>query len=163
MSRPRPARAADLAMLAPATLALLVPNRSEGLAGSLRAVEALLQDWHVGADDRAQVLVMLDEIGSNVIKGAWPPEEDRSFGLEVRLAPCPPGAVDLSLLTVDDGVPFDPTSAPAPSLDLPLDERHPGGLGLLRVRAMSDSVQYSRVDGRNRLLVTKRLQQAPPP
>ena len=150
------------AMPDPATLTLLLPNRIEALEHGIKAVEMLLDEWRIGPDDRAQVLVMLDEIGSNVIKAAWPPGEDRSFDVEVRLVRCSPSAVDLSLLTVDDGVPFDPTAAPPPGLDAPLDARDPGGLGLYLVRSMSDSVQDSRVDGCNRLLVTKRLQRTSP-
>lgn len=49
----------------------------------------------------------------------------------------------------DDGPPFDPLSVPLPDLTLPLEEREPGGLGLLLVRRVADAVRWRREDERN--------------
>ena len=61
-------------------------------------------------------------------------------------------------MAIDDGIAFDPTKMPPPDLDLDIDDREPGGLGLFMVTEMSDSVEYARIDGHNHLTVTKRLQ-----
>ena len=53
----------------------------------------------------------------------------------------------------DDGVEFDPREAPVPDLDLPIEMRKPGGLGMHLVKATMDSVEYRRQDGRNILTV----------
>ena len=42
-----------------------------------------------------------------------------------------------------------------PDLDLDVDDRPIGGLGIHIVRAMMDEVRYERVDGHNQLILTK--------
>jgi anti-sigma regulatory factor (Ser/Thr protein kinase) len=56
----------------------------------------------------------------------------------------------------DDGPAFDPLARPAPNLDLPIDERPIGGLGIHLVRNLMDNVTYRRDNGHNRLTLTKR-------
>jgi serine/threonine-protein kinase RsbW len=56
------------------------------------------------------------------------------------------------LLNYDDDTPaFNPLRAPAPDLDLPLELRNPGGLGIHLVRELSADVRYRYERGRNRL------------
>jgi serine/threonine-protein kinase RsbW len=59
----------------------------------------------------------------------------------------------------DDGVAYDPTQAPAPVLAGSLDERSDGGLGMAFVRGLTDSIEYRRIDGRNRLVLRRRLRE----
>jgi serine/threonine-protein kinase RsbW len=56
---------------------------------------------------------------------------------------------------VDNGIAFDPTTAPLPDLSLPLDQRPAGGLGIHLMRSMMDRVQYRRFDGQNLLRLEK--------
>jgi len=49
----------------------------------------------------------------------------------------------------DKGAPFDPTAAPEPDVAAPLEERAPGGLGLLLIRRMTDEFRYRREEDRN--------------
>jgi serine/threonine-protein kinase RsbW len=49
----------------------------------------------------------------------------------------------------DGGVAFDPTAAPDVDLDLDLEERRIGGLGVHLVRTLVDELAYRRQDGRN--------------
>lgn len=50
---------------------------------------------------------------------------------------------------VDSGPPFDPRLAPEPSLDVSLDERPIGGLGLFLVRKLTCSLEYARRNDEN--------------
>lgn len=50
---------------------------------------------------------------------------------------------------IDRGPPFDPRLAPEPSLDVSLDERPIGGLGLFLVRKLSCSLEYARRNDEN--------------
>lgn len=143
----------------PALLSLSIGNRIGELSAGMDQVEAFLGAWAVDPEDRAQVMIIMDEVGSNIIKGAWPGGGEHRFDVALRIE-AGPGGLRLELLATDDGVAFDPTAAGAPDLELDLDEREPGGLGLFMVGEMSDSMEYARVDGRNRLQVTKRLQRA---
>ncbi len=121
------------------------------------AAEALLGEWAIDPADAMQVMVIIDEIGSNIIKAAWPGGGEHHFGLDLHIEEAE-GGLHLRLVASDDGVAFDPTTVPPPDVEADLDDREPGGLGLFLVGEMSDSVSYARVAGHNRLTVTKRLQ-----
>jgi anti-sigma regulatory factor (Ser/Thr protein kinase) len=119
-------------------------------------VRAFLAPWQLSSDDVADVLVILDELASNVIRHAWPEGGSHSFSLAVA-ARSVDRMVELSITLDDDGIAFDPTSArpPAPALSRSGSAR--GGLGLRLVAAMSDGITYSRSGGRNRVTVLKRM------
>ena len=60
----------------------------------------------------------------------------------------------LTVTVIDDGKAFNPTAAPVPDMkDVPADERRPGGLGILYMREMSDSLEYHRVGDKNVLMI----------
>ena len=138
------------------TLSLSIPNRISDLAAGLATAEAYLATWSINEGDASKVIIILDELGSNILKAAWPDGGEHWFTVELRIEPSYP-TFDFVLLVIDDGVPFDPTGAVPPKIELSLDDREPGGLGLLMLQELTDSLEYSRVDGRNRLKITKRL------
>ena len=55
----------------------------------------------------------------------------------------------LSITITDDGKPFNPLTAPEPELDVPIEDRKIGGLGILYMRKMSDSLTYQRTGHQN--------------
>ena len=56
----------------------------------------------------------------------------------------------------DSGVPFDPTAKVDPNLELDVEERPVGGLGIYLVKRIMDSVSYARKDGKNILTMIKK-------
>ena len=104
------------------------------------------------ADDIAFKLTLgLEEAVVNVITHAFqglPPPHSILVRLDVT-----PRSVAAEI--IDNGRPFDPTSAPDPDLALPLEERCPGGLGIHLMRGMMDRVDYRRSDGNNILRLEK--------
>jgi anti-sigma regulatory factor (Ser/Thr protein kinase) len=63
----------------------------------------------------------------------------------------------VSMTFIDCGIPFDPTSAPSPDIELSAGEREIGGLGIHMVRCMTDEIFYERAGDKNVLTVKKRL------
>ena len=143
----------------PSELTLSVANRTDQLGAMIDAAEVFLSGWNVEPSDKQQVLIILDEVASNVVKCAWPDGTPHVFQISLRIEPAAP-LLHLAIEVVDDGRAFDPTTVPAPDLDAELDARKPGGLGLFMMREMSDGIDYSRIAGRNHLRVFKRLQPA---
>ena len=90
------------------------------------------------------VNLALDELLSNIISYGYRDEEAHRIELAVRRDG---GALVVTI--VDDSIEFDPRQVPDTDTDAPLHERDPGGLGLLLVNTMMDSVDYRREDGRN--------------
>ena len=63
---------------------------------------------------------------------------------------------DLRLEISDDGTPFNPfTEATTPDLEVPLEDRELGGLGLHLVRSLMSEVEYTSRGGRNFITMTK--------
>jgi anti-sigma regulatory factor (Ser/Thr protein kinase) len=94
--------------------------------------------------------VALDEVLSNVVKYGY--VDDRVHSIWIRLT-VSKSAIEAQI--EDDGVPFDPLSFPSPDLDVSSAERKVGGLGIHFVRTLMSEVTYSRVAGRNRLVLVK--------
>ena len=115
-------------------------------AGAMAAAAAFLEEVLDGADcparPKAQLMVALDEIVSNVVRCSGA----SGLAIEVRLGRDPRGA---AVSVSDDGTPFDPLAVPPPDTTLPADKRPIGGLGLLLVRKTMDSVAYKRAHGCN--------------
>ena len=63
----------------------------------------------------------------------------------------------LTLLISDSGTPFDPTVKKDPDINLPAEKRAIGGLGILLVRQIMDTVTYRYTDGKNVLTLVKKI------
>ncbi len=60
----------------------------------------------------------------------------------------------------DDGKPFNPLEAPEPNTAQSLEERPIGGLGIHLVRKLMDELEYRRNQGKNLLVMRKKLKRA---
>ena len=58
---------------------------------------------------------------------------------------------------IDSGVPFDPTAKEKADTSLSAEERQIGGLGILLVRELMDTINYERINGQNVLTLIKKL------
>jgi anti-sigma regulatory factor (Ser/Thr protein kinase) len=110
----------------------------------------------IAADDMARVIVMLEELLTNLQK----------YGPEDQVAE-PEAEITLALagqrLTIgfeDDGAPFDPLDRPPPGLDGSVEERKIGGLGLFLVKELSHEAHYARVAGRNVVRLVRNVELA---
>lgn len=64
---------------------------------------------------------------------------------------------DILVRLTDDAPLFDPTAVPPPDINLPLEDRPLGGLGVHMMRQLSDELYYSvTADGHNQLIFIKR-------
>ena len=94
----------------------------------------------------------LEEVFANVVMHGHPNGGQHEISVSIALE----GAV-VKLTVEDDGVPFNPLEAPLVDLDLPLEKRGTGGLGIHLIKGVMDELEYNRVDGRNRLVMRKKI------
>jgi anti-sigma regulatory factor (Ser/Thr protein kinase) len=118
------------------------------LARLVAFAEAFARDCGLADDERARLLVILEELFTNVVAHGN--------------ARCVAAALGwsrgrLTIDFVDDGRPFDPLAHPGPDLDAPGEERPIGGLGIAIVRALVDKARYRRQDTRNQLRLLRRI------
>lgn len=64
---------------------------------------------------------------------------------------------ELRCILSDAGIPFDPTTAATPDTTLSPEDRPIGGLGILLVRQLMDSVSYQRSGQHNILTMCKKI------
>ena len=92
--------------------------------------------------------IILDEIASNIVRHSGA----SGFEIDIEFVDSPVG---VNLTFVDDGVAYDPLAHIDPDTTLSAEERPIGGLGILMVKKMADSVAYNRLHNRNFLIVKK--------
>lgn len=117
-----------------------------------RLVEAFGEAGGMRPESLFKVNLALDEVITNVIRYAH--DDGGEHPIVVRLA------IDQDVLTAqveDDGYAFNPLEAPVPDTGASIEERPIGGLGIHLVRSVMSSVEYRREDGRNVLIMKKRL------
>jgi len=132
----------------PATLTLTLKNDPSEIGRLVDLLEAFGPQSGLTDDATFKLTLALDEIVANVVRHGF--EDEGEHRIEVKVT------VDDRTVTAsveDDGREFDPREAPVPDLDLPIEMRKPGGLGMHLVKATMDSVEYRRQDGRNILTV----------
>lgn len=107
---------------------------------------------HALIDREANAInVVIDEILSNVIRHGYRDSDHHAISVTLDYADG-----EITIAVEDDGVPFDPTEVPAPALTGSLRERKIGGLGLVFVRALTDSITYRRTSDHNCLELRRR-------
>lgn len=116
-------------------------------------LDRLGRQYVIPERDLMELQIAADEIVSNVIKYSWADDLDHEFLVRITL-----NADAITLQIIDDGSPFDPRSAPAPS-HRPRADRllHPGGVGIDLVRKLVDGFDYRRVRGYNQTTLTKKI------
>ncbi len=103
-----------------------------------------------GVNRRAVYLAQLaiEEMASNILKYGYDDSSIHEILLRLEIHPG-----TLLLILEDDGHEFNPLAAPEPDVNLPAEERVPGGLGIHLIRKMAGQMHYARCGGRNRLTI----------
>ena len=115
--------------------------------------EAFARDCGLADDERARLLVILEELFTNVVAHGYEGEfeaDSVAVALDWRRG-------RLTINFIDDGPPFDPLAYSAPDLDAPAEQRPIGGLGITIARALVDRARYCRKGDRNHLHLVRRL------
>ena len=98
-----------------------------------------------------QVKLAVEEAVVNVMSYAYPAGETGDIGVEATA-----DGQWLRFVITDSGVAFDPTEKEKADTTLSAEDRPIGGMGILLVRELMDSINYERADGRNVLTLSKR-------
>ncbi|MBC7235267.1 MAG: ATP-binding protein [Chloroflexi bacterium] len=103
-------------------------------------------------DQIFEVQMAVDEACTNAMEHAYGGREDG----EVRVC-CYTEGDDFVVRVTDFGEPFDPDAVPQPRLDVPLEQREVGGLGLFFMRKLMDRVDIATTKGQgNQVVMYKR-------
>jgi serine/threonine-protein kinase RsbW len=114
----------------------------------LAFAEAFARDCGFADDERARLLIILEELFTNVAAHSNAQSIAATLGLSRGR---------LTIDFVDDGPPFDPLTHLGLDLDVPSEERPIGGLGIAIVRGLVDRARYRRQGSRNHLRLARRI------
>ena len=99
-----------------------------------------------------QLRLAVEEAVVNVIEYAYPIGTDGDITIKMMSD----GHL-LRFQIMDAGVPFDPTAKEKTDTTLSVEDRQIGGLGILLVRELMDSINYEREDDKNVLTLIKKI------
>lgn len=99
-----------------------------------------------------QLRLAVEEAVVNVIDYAYPNEKNGEVEVCMMF-----NGQSLKIIITDSGVPFDPTAKEKADTTLSAEDRQIGGLGILLVRELMDSINYEREEGKNILTLTKTI------
>jgi sigma-B regulation protein RsbU (phosphoserine phosphatase) len=94
----------------------------------------------------------VEEAVVNAIDYAYPTETKGDITINMMF-----DGQTLHFQIIDEGIAFDPTAKQKTDTTLSVEERQIGGLGILLVRELMDSINYERTDGKNILTLIKKI------
>ena len=114
----------------------IVPADKNEVNRVVEFVNKFLDQFHVEQKIVSQIDIAIDEICSNIFNYAY---KDKNGTIEVDIS-ITNNVVSISF--VDTGEPFNPLEKEDPDVNLGIDERKVGGLGIFIVKQMMDKVSY---------------------
>ena len=111
------------------------------------ALNEYLQTQQIHKSRTADIELTAEELIVNTMNYAYP----NSKG-DVELS-CKKQKDKLIIKIIDKGIPFNPTSFAKPKLDVPLEERDQGGMGIYLAKNLADNMTYKRDGDKNVLTV----------
>jgi sigma-B regulation protein RsbU (phosphoserine phosphatase) len=99
-----------------------------------------------------QLRLAVEEAVVNVIDYAYPADTEGDILVKIMS-----DGTALRFQIIDSGVPFDPTAKEKADTTLSVEDRSIGGLGILLVRELMDTINYERSEGKNILTLIKRI------
>ncbi len=97
-------------------------------------------------EEYGDVRLVVEEAVSNTIRHGYADQGPHPILVRASLEG---GALRVEI--EDDGRAFNPLEAPLPDVTLPVEDKSPGGLGLLLMREGTDRMEYRRAEGKNLL------------
>ena len=98
----------------------------------------------------SQLMLAVEEAAVNVMNYAYPIGTEGTVQIDAVAT-----EQDLKFVITDQGKAFDPTVGTHVDTTLDVEDRPIGGLGILLVQSMMDSINYERYDGKNVLTLKK--------
>lgn len=130
---------------------LVVESKIENVDLVLEFVNSFLDEMNVLPKIKNQLGIAIDEIYSNVAYYAY--KNNTS-----------PITIEIDMLNdtfimrfIDSGIPFNPLEKEDPDINLDIEERKAGGLGIYIVKQMMDSMEYAYLNKQNILTIKKNI------
>jgi sigma-B regulation protein RsbU (phosphoserine phosphatase) len=147
----------DLTMLAirykPMASRLVIKNDINELAKLKPFVDGFIEKNNISTSLEPQISLALDEALTNVIMYAYPKDVTGEAVMTMSVVD------DNIIIKISDhGMPFNPLNYQA-DFNVPLEERHKGGMGIHLIKESMDAVDYEYHDNMNVLTLIKNIKE----
>ncbi|NBR47556.1 ATP-binding protein [bacterium] len=139
----------------PTQLKLEFKNTLPDLSKALDTALNWLTPFNLPADASYLTILAMEELATNTINFGYTDNEEHLIGVELNIE-----SDRLVVQYVDDGVYFNPLDVQEPDTSLPVEERPTGGLGILLLRKIADTMTYLREHEKNLVSIHKRISQS---
>ncbi len=135
---------------------LTVPASMEYLDEVMETADRILTEAGCGEDEKRLIEISLEELFTNIASYAYGSKAGRVWvGWDIRDMG---GHVkEAEFCFQDEGTPYNPFTRKDPDLELPIEERPVGGLGIYMTKKFMDDVKYKYENGRNVTRISKRF------
>ncbi len=131
----------------------IFPAKDEVLPEVLNFIENELEKIKCSKKTIMAISVVIEEVFVNIAHYAYKEESGHAkvgFGFDE--------ATHMATFKISDqGIPFDPLKKEDPDITLSAEEREKGGLGILMIKKMMDTVSYCYENNENVLTITKKI------
>ena len=115
-------------------------------------VRLVTDDLQLNKSLSKQIKLAVEEVAVNIMNYAYVADAKGQLKVDAMA-----NDQRLKFVFTDSGRPFDPTSVSRADTTLTVEDRPIGGLGILLVRNLMDTINYERIDGQNVLRIEKNL------
>lgn len=122
---------------------IIIENRIYELSRLANQIDEIVEENNLSDTLKFNLNLSLDELITNIISYGY--KDDLLHLIEINILINNTMIVEI----IDDGIEFNPLKASKPELDVPLEERKVGGLGIYLVLSLMDKVDYIRENNKN--------------
>ena len=134
------------------TETLLIKNDVHEVSKFSAFMKSVMEKMGVETSLARKLRLAVEEAVVNVIDYAYPAGQEGDIEVQMMF-----DGETLKTVIIDSGVAFDPTAKEKADTSLSIEDRQIGGLGILLVRELMDSINYERAEGQNFLTLIKKL------
>ena len=134
------------------TETLLIKNDIHEVTKFSTFMKSITEQLNINSSLAHQLRLAVEEAVVNVIDYAYPIGQEGNIEIHIMS-----DGKTLKTQIIDTGVAFDPTAKEKADTTLSVQDRQIGGLGILLVRELMDTINYERIDGQNILTLIKKL------
>ena len=134
------------------TETLVIENNVQEVARFSTFIKSATEKLGIEKSLARQLRLAVEEAVVNVIDYAYPAGKEGDITIKIMS-----DGHTLRFQIIDAGVLFDPTMKEKADTTLSVEDRQIGGLGILLVRELMDSINYERIEGTNVLTLIKKL------
>lgn len=134
------------------TKTIAITNEMSQLDVVANALELLADEWNLMMEETMKLNLVIEEVVTNIINYGYHDDEVHTINIRFSL--------DGDLFTmqiIDDAIEFNPLLQAEPDINLSLEDRKIGGLGIHFMRTIMNHLEYSREKGKNILTLSKKL------